>query len=783
MKKYLFLFLSISPFVIIGQTKRLSTFSLEDVRLTESPFSEAQETDRAYIMKLDPDRLLAPFRKEADLAVRKESYGNWESTGLDGHIGGHYLSALANMYASTADSAIGKRLEYMISELADCQKSNGNGYVGGIPDGKALWKEIAEGKIEASSFSLNGKWVPWYNIHKLYAGLCDAYLLAHNEQAKDVLVKLSEWCLGLTDNLTDEQMQEMLISEHGGMNETFAYVASITKDKRYVRLAQRFSDRRILNPLLEGRDELNGLHANTQIPKVIGFYSVAQLTDEQEWAKAARFFWNTVVNKRTISIGGNSVREHFHPSDNFSSMLESVEGPETCNSYNMLKLSKQLFLTKPSPELIDYYERTLYNHILSSQHPQGGFVYFTPMRPRHYRVYSRVDEGFWCCVGSGLENHGKYGELVYAHNGEDLFVNLFIPSTLNWKEKGAKISQDTKFPFEEATEIKINLERKRLFTVYIRKPSWVKDSGFQVKVNGKRVAATEDVVSSYIAVERTWKNGDIVSVSLPMETTLEQMPDQSPWYSFVHGPIVLAAAVDSSGLDGLFADGSRMGHIAHGPLYPIDKAPLLVGEPAEILQSLRPVEGEPLTYNITNAYYPEHEGTLELKPFFQLHDARYMLYWMQTSPENLDSIVLKLQEEEQAMLELESRTIDKITPGEQQPESDHGFKGERTESGVFQDRHWRHARGWFSYNLKNPGKDAQTLRITYFGGDKGRSFDIYVNDKLLERVTAHAEGQDGFYDVDYELADGMTSDPVLNLKFVAQKGSVAGGVYYIRLLR
>lgn len=783
MRKCLFLFLLVSPVGLIAQVNDLFTFPLEDVRLKESPFLEAQETDRSYILQLDQDRLLAPFRREAGLPVRKQSYGNWESTGLDGHIGGHYLSALANMYAATADPEIGERLKYMLSELAACQESHGDGYVGGIPDGKTLWKEIAEGKIEASSFSLNGKWVPWYNIHKLYAGLCDAYLLAHQDQAKDILIKLSEWCLGLTEHLTEEQMQEMLLSEHGGMNETFALVASITKDQRYTRLARRFSDRRILNPLLEGRDALNGLHANTQIPKVIGFYSVAELEGDQQWADAARFFWNTVVQKRTVSIGGNSVREHFHPSDNFSSMLESPEGPETCNSYNMLKLSKQLFLNKPSLELMDYYERTLYNHILSSQHPQGGFVYFTPMRPRHYRVYSQVDQGFWCCVGSGLENHGKYGELIYAHDGENLFVNLFIPSELQWKDKGITLSQDTKFPFQETTNIKIDLDRKRRFILYIRKPSWVKEGSFQVKINGKETTFDLDPRSSYVAIDRTWKSGDSISVALPMETTLEQIPDCSPWYSFVHGPIVLAAAVDSSELDGLFADGSRMGHIAQGALYPIDKAPLLVGEPIEILRSLSPVEGKPLTYKITNAYYPENQEALELKPFFQVHDARYMLYWMQTSPENLDSILSQLQQEEQATLELEARTIDKITPGEQQPESDHGFKGENTASGVFQDRHWRHAKGWFSYNLKNPAKEARKLRITYFGGDKGRSFDIFINDKLLKSIEAHAEGKDGFYDVDYELPDEMTPDTLLNLKFVAQKGSVAGGVYYIRLLR
>ena len=290
-----------------------------------------------YMLALDPDRLLAPYLREAGIETKATNYGNWEGTGLDGHIGGHYLSALSNMYAATGNKQLLQRLNYMIDWLDKCQQKNGDGYVGGIPGGTAMWKEITMGNIKAGSFSLNDKWVPWYNIHKLYSGLCDAYLVAGNVQAKQILVNLSDWCLKLTAQLSDEQMQKMLRSEHGGMNEVFANVAAITGETKYLALARRFSDLKILNPLLNERDSLTGLHANTQIPKVIGYMQVAEIAGDKSWADAAAFFWKTVVDNRTVSIGGNSVKEHFNPSNDFSSMLESKEGPETCNSYNMLQ--------------------------------------------------------------------------------------------------------------------------------------------------------------------------------------------------------------------------------------------------------------------------------------------------------------------------------------------------------------------------------------------------------------------------------------------------------------
>ncbi|OLY94373.1 hypothetical protein SAMN05444008_10538 [Cnuella takakiae] len=768
-----------------AQGRQLEAFPLSAVRLQKSPFKQAQETDARYMLAMSPDRLLAPYLREAGLESKAAGYGNWEGTGLDGHIGGHYLSALAKMYASTGRKDLNDRLSYMIDWLEKCQQQNGNGYVGGVPGSRQLWADIAAGKINAGSFSLNDKWVPWYNIHKLYAGLVDAYQIAGNQKAKDVLVKLSDWCLDLTRNLSDAQVQNMLRSEHGGMNEVFADVAAITGDGKYLALARRFSHQRILNPLLQGKDSLTGMHANTQIPKVIGYMRVAEVGGDTAWANAANFFWNTVTAHRTVSIGGNSVREHFHPATDFSSMLESKEGPETCNSYNMLKLTRQLFLANYAADYMDYYERTLYNHILSSQHPKGGFVYFTPMRPRHYRVYSQPDQGFWCCVGSGIENHGKYGELIYAHKDKDLFVNLFIPSTLSWKERGIQVVQSGKFPFEERSQLTLTLSKPQQFTLFVRQPSWVKKGGMKIRVNNKDVPFTTND-ASYAGVSRMWKSGDVVTISLPMETRSEKLPDGSNWVSFTHGPVVLAAATDTTGLQGLRADDSRMGHIANGPLYAIEDAPLLVSSQQNLEASLMPVKGKPLAFTASSLIYPQQYKNLELVPFFQIHDARYMIYWPVTTSDSLALRQKAIQEREKTSLALEAQTIDQVAPGEQQPESDHGFKGEKTESGVFRDRHWRHATGgWFSYDLKDSKKASRKLRITYYGGDKDRTFDILVNDTLLQTVVLNGNQGNNFYEVDYDLPQQLVqnSGGMLQVKFAAHPGSVAGGIYYVRLMK
>lgn len=720
------LFICITIVCAQETTNKLKYFDLKDVKLLDSPFKNAQEIDKKYLLDLNADRLLAPFLREAGLPQKAQSYTNWENTGLDGHIGGHYVSALSLMYASTGDAQIKDRLDYMISELKRCQDENENGYIGGVPGGKAIWDEIAKGDIRASGFGLNNRWVPLYNIHKTYAGLRDAYLIAGNQTAKDMLIQMTDWAIKLVANLSDEEIQDMLRSEHGGLNETFADVAVITGDEKYLKLAHQFSHQLILNPLLLHEDKLTGLHANTQIPKVLGFKRIADIEGNGAWSEASLFFWKTVVEHRSVSIGGNSVREHFHPSNDFSSMMTSNEGPETCNTYNMLRLSKMLYQTSLDKKYIDFYEKALYNHILSSQHPQtGGLVYFTQMRPGHYRVYSQPQTSMWCCVGSGIESHAKYGEMIYAHIDNDLYVNLFIPSALNWKEKNIEVIQENKFPDKQQTEITVNPKDKREFTIYIRYPSWIEKGAMRIHLNGNPYPSDEK--DGYLAIKRVWKKGDRINVELPMNIVAEQLPDKSNYYSFRYGPIVLAAKTGTDNMNGLFADDSRGGHIAHGTLFPLSEMPLLVSNKDDIISKMKPVPGKPLTFILSNLYSTKYPTELEFIPFFRLHESRYIIYLQQTTPEGLASLREQIMRNEQERIILDSKTIDKVACGEQQPESDHFIQFEESQTGSFENIHWREAKGWFSYLMNNKEKKAKVLYVQYFNSDKSLDYEILIN--------------------------------------------------------
>lgn len=757
----------------------LQAFPLTQVRLLNSPFLSAEETDMNYMFKLNPDRLLAPFLREAGLKPKAQSYGNWENSGLDGHTAGHYLTALAQMYASTSDLKWKQRLDYMVTELKRCQDNRNDGYVGGIPGGPEMWAQVKTGDLTL----FHKKWVPWYNMHKLYAGLRDAYLIAGNTEAKDILIKLSDWCDQEVAGLTEEQMQKMLATEHGGMNEVLADVAAITGNDKYLKLAIRFSHQAILLPLESQVDKLDGLHANTQIPKIIGFERIAQLDHDKKYDDAARFFWKTVVDNRSISIGGNSVREHFNPAKDFTTMVESEQGPESCNSYNMLKLTKQLFLTKPDAAYMDYYERTLYNHILSTERPgkDGGFVYFTPIRPQHYRVYSQPDEGFWCCVGTGMENHGKYGEMIYAHGSNDIYVNLFIASVLNWKEKGITLTQTNNFPFEERTELQLKLRQPKTFRLYIRKPKWVKNDGFKIMVNGRPVTAVKDS-SSYVAISRRWASNDKISISLPMTDRMEQLPDHSSWVSILHGPIVLAAATSKQDLKGLMADDSRLGHIASGPLYPLNNAPLLVDKGESVNDELRPVSNEPLTYRLTDMIYQPEYKDLILKPFFEIHDTRYVLYWPIAKQGEEKQLQNKLGDNDRLLMSLAQRTIDQVSPGEQQSESDHFMDAENSNTGILNNRHWRSATGYFSYKMKM-NLAAKILQVTYYGGNKGREFDIYTNGQRLAHVALDGTKGNRFFTVDYTIPEQLRQEKNVTVKFVATNGAATADVFNLLVLK
>ena len=769
--------------------QQVSYFPLQDVKLLNSPFLQAQQTDLHYILSMNPDRLLAPFLREAGLTPKAPSYTNWENTGLDGHIGGHYLSALS-MYAAPGDTAVYNRLNYMLNELHRAQQAVGTGFIGGTPNSLQLWKDIKAGNIRAGGFDLNGKWVPLYNIHKTYAGLRDAYLYAGSDLARQMLVDFTDWMIDITSDLSDEQIQDMLRSEHGGLNETFADVAEITGDKKYLELARRFSHKFILDPLIKEEDKLTGMHANTQIPKVIGYKRIAELSQDDknwnhaaEWDHAARFFWNTVVNHRSVCIGGNSVREHFHPSDNFTSMLNDVQGPETCNTYNMLRLTKMLYQDSPETNFADYYERALYNHILASQEPEkGGFVYFTPMRPGHYRVYSQPETSMWCCVGSGLENHTKYGEFIYAHQKDTLYVNLFIPSQLTWKEKGVTLTQETRFPDDGKVTLRIDKAPKKGITLKIRQPQWTGHSKeYNVKINGKNEASIVEENSNYLTLHRKWKKGDVITFNLPMKVSLEQIPDKKDYYAFLYGPIVLAASTGTGHLDGLYADDSRGGHIAHGKQIPLQEVPMLIGNPESIRNSLHKKDDNQLIFTFDGNVYPAQNKTLELIPFFRLHNARYAIYFRQANEEQFKIIQKEMATAERKATELANQTVDLIFPGEQQPESDHGIQYEQAETGTNKDRHFRRAKGWFSYNLKVK-EEAGRIRITIQKNDRNKVAILLNNNKLAVNPTISEADKDGFITLSWLLPQKLKSGSC-PIRFTPDGTEWTPAIYEVRLLK
>ncbi len=768
-----------------------NTFPLSDVRLLDSPFKHAQDLNVVTLLKYDADRFLAPYRKVAGLPPKAENYPNWESSGLDGHIGGHYLSAMAVHYAATGNTGCLNRMKYMVSEFKACQNANsvkypgwGVGYVGAVPNSDSLWEGI-----KAGNTALIWKyWVPWYNLHKTYAGLKDAWLYGGIVEAKEIFLKFCDWAIYLTSGLTAEQMEAMLDNEHGGMNEIFADAYQMTGEEKYLVAAKRFSHKAILDPMSRGNDNLDNKHANTQVPKAVGFQRIAEVSGDEKYNKAGSFFWETVTENRSLAFGGNSRSEFFPPAASCIDYINKVEGPESCNTNNMLKLTEVLFRMDPQAKYADFYERALYNHILSTQHPKhGGYVYFTPARPRHYRVYSAPNEAMWCCVGTGMENHGKYGEFIYTHTSSSLFLNLFIASELNWKDKAVKIRQETNFPYEGNSKLTIT-EGKAKFSLLIRYPSWIEDGKLGVKVNGKVQSITAQP-SSYIAIDRTWKAGDVVEISLPMHNSIEQLPDVPSYIAFMHGPILLGAKTGTEDLKGIIAGDSRWGHIASGGMLPVTNAPVIVeDERTNLPDKLVPVKGKPLHFVAPDMHIENLDRTIEFEPFYSIHDSRYMMYWMELTKTEYQLILDSIAKVEKNKLLLEKRTIDKVQPGQQQPEADHFMKSSNSNTGTHRDEFWRdaHDGGFFSYQLTTNNETGLTLMVRYWGDERGsRTFDIFIDgEKLVTENTIGKWKVPEFRNVEYTVPDSMVKGKSdITIKFQSSQGNVAGGIFFVRLLR
>ncbi|WP_324013631.1 beta-L-arabinofuranosidase domain-containing protein [Microbacterium sp. JZ37] len=730
-------------------------FPARAVRVTAGPFADALRVDLDYVLSLDADRLLAPFLREAGLEPRDRSYGNWEDAGLDGHTAGHWISALAHLHAATGHPEALRRLRYAVGELARAQEARGTGWVGGVPGGEQLFAGLRDGGVAAArALASSGHWVPWYNLHKTFQGLIDAHVVGGDERALDIAVRLADWWLDIADGIDDAAFEAMLDTEFGGMNEAFAELAALTGRDDLATMARRFAHRAILDPLREGRDDLTGRHANTQIPKAVG-YAVAG-----ERAAAAAF-WRTVVERRTVAIGGNSVREHFHAPDDFAPMIEDREGPETCNTYNMLKLTRALAEAELDPAHLDFAERALFNHVLSAQHPErGGFVYFTPMRPRHYRVYSQPDQCFWCCVGTGMEMQARYGEWIFGQEGDALAVNLFAPADLDASEFGVRLRMTTDFPADEQVRIAVEADGARAFALRLRVPGW-SDGLRDLRVNGDDAEATAE--DGAVRITRTWADGDEIVFRVPLALRAERLPDGSPWQAYLAGPVVLAARAGEDGLDGLVADDSRMGHIASGPLLPFADLPL-VAEGADAVAQVGP-----LRFRLET---DDPAGAVDLEPFAGIHDSRYTVYWpVAEGPGRRDELLAQ-----DGRLAIDAATVDAVAFGEQQPESDHAFSGDGSTVGVEGDAHWRELGTGLSIELRDPAWQSRRLRLELRPSAEATAIAVRVGEQLA---------------VEERLAPGATSlevvmappSPGTRITLSPVDGAPAPGVVSARLLR
>jgi hypothetical protein len=515
--------------------RRAQIFALDEVQLEEGPYREAMERNSAYLLSLDSNRFLHFFYVTAGLPPKAETYGGWETK--VGRMLGHYLSACSMYVRATGAPEFQQRQNYVVDELAACQRANGNGYVGGVPEADRIFHEIAAGNIDITKGALNGVHAPWYMLHKMCAGLRDAYAYGGNQEALTVLTGFSDWAAALTGRLSEAEMQKMLEAEHGGMNEVFADLYAITRNEKYLTLSRRFNHQAVLDPLTRGVDDLDGLHANTQIPTVLGLYTQYEVTGDREAKRGGEFFWHTVTANRSYVIGGDSDKEHFYKIGQMGQNLSPATA-ETCNSYNMVKLTDRLFADDPREELAAYQERVLWNDILASQDKTTpGMTYYMSLAPGHFKTFSTPFDSFWCCVGTGMENHAKYGESLYFSSPHELWINQFVASTVKWKERGIELVQTTSFPHEPRSEWKIRCEKPVDAVIYLRHPKWAGE-GFAVAVNGKKTAGS--VPGSYVKLKRKWQNGDVIVASLPMQLAVEPMRDDPEWNAILYGPIVLA---------------------------------------------------------------------------------------------------------------------------------------------------------------------------------------------------------------------------------------------------
>ncbi len=745
-----------------SQAGAVNAAPLQAVRLKPSLFLESLQTNRRYLLELEPDRLLHNFLQYAGLPAKGEVYGGWEGDTIAGHSLGHYLSALSKMSAQTGDAELRKRVDYIVAELARAQAKDADGYVGGltrknasdqVEAGKQVFEELRRGVINASAFNLNGSWSPLYTVHKLFAGLLDANALAGNTQALQVLQLLASYLAGVFDTLSHAQMQTLLGSEFGGLNESYLELGARTGNQRWIEIGRRLRHEAVIDPAQAGKDDLPHHHANTQVPKFIGAARQFEVAGDVDAAAAARFFWETVTRHYSYVIGGNADREYFQAPDSIASFL-TEQTCEHCNSYNMLKLTRHLYQWTPQARYFDYYERTLYNHTMAAQHPQTGmFTYMTPMIAGAERGWSDKFNSFWCCVGSGMEAHAQFGDAIYWADADTLYVNLYIPSRLDWSERGVQLTLDSGVP--ENGKVRLSLERVDAAAptrLALRVPAWCQGR-FQLRVNGV-VSDVKADKNGYARLQRRWAAGDVIQADFEMPLYLEQAPGDADTVVVLRGPLALAADLgpveqDDTALEpALVADASPLAGFVELP------------EPGTYLASTSRPQG------------------LTFVPFYSQYDRRSALYLKRMDSAQWDRESARRQREKDAFAAMQASAVDMIQFGDEASEQAHGLRSDTSFGGAYRRRACRDVRGKGFVEFHMRGDDRPlAMRLRFWGSDQGR-FNILVNGKLAAEVAVARSQVIDFVDRDYALPHALTRGAKqLTIRFEPQHGDTAGPLF------
>ena len=762
-----------SPSARVGP--RLEPFSLRDVRLLDGPFLEMQRRGLAYLLSLDPDRLLHTFRVNADLPTSARPYGGWEGPKVElrGHSLGHYLTACALAWEATGDERLRVRALSVTAELRQVQlalaaRGARPGYLSAFPE------EFFD-RVEARK----GVWAPYYTLHKILAGLIDVHRVFGDPVALEAAKGMASWVGLRARGLSAAQWQEMLQTEFGGMQESLSELYGVTRDPEHLRLARLFDHKLVFDPLARGEDPLDGLHANTQIPKAIGAARDCALTGDPRYCRVAETFWSRVALGRSYAIGGHSEDEHFFPVAHFSRHLGESTA-ETCNTYNMLKLSRSLFLRDGLPSRIEFYERGLFNHILASNDPATGLVtYYVSMKPGAFRTYSTTEDSFWCCVGTGMENPARFGEAIYAHSKDGVHVNLYIASELAWREKGLRLAQRTRFPEQQGTRLELTLEKPARFSMRVRRPAWA-SAGWGVSVNGRPEPA-EGEPGRYVALEREWRDGDVVELRLPMSLHAESMPDDASVVAFLKGPIVLAADLGRRGLDSAKRQGPEAPELQEDAT---TRMPTLVAASAsEALGRLQPT-GEPLTFRSSGIGRPDD---VELRPFYGLYDRRHSVYLRVETEASRASREAREQAAEAARRAVNARTVDSVVAGALSDEETHGLEQERASAWSREGRSCRSTRygGSWSYTLRLPESGPAAVRVSYWGGETRRHrFDVVAEGETLATQALFDDRPGELYEVEYPLPERLTRGRErVRVGFRTGPGQSTGAVFEVRTVR